>query len=122
MDNVEPNALERLPRIRDRPHLGDTVAELDTVRNLLVLGDGRVPGVGQAPVVNAELGWSAGRRWIEWTSGGEQSEQRKLRKLRELREQRKLRELRRGRGGGLGRFARAHCGVCGVRDHERVAV
>lgn len=53
--DLEANGLERVSGILDGAHLGDSVADLDAVSDSLVLGVGRVPGVGHAPLVDTEL-------------------------------------------------------------------
>jgi hypothetical protein len=52
--NLETDSLQRIPRHRDRPHLGDTVSKLDPVLDLLVTGVRLVKVVGHAPLVDAE--------------------------------------------------------------------
>ena len=55
VEDLEADVYQRLTSLRDGPHLGDAVADLDLVRELLVLRDGRVPLVGHAPFVDTEL-------------------------------------------------------------------
>lgn len=55
VEDLKADALEGLARVVQRAHLGDAITDLDTVRNLLVLGLGLVPLVGHAPLVHAEL-------------------------------------------------------------------
>jgi hypothetical protein len=54
VNDLETDSLERITSHSDRPHLRDTVSELDTVLNLLVAGVGLVKVVGHAPFVDTE--------------------------------------------------------------------
>ncbi len=52
--DLETNRLEGVACVLDGAHLGDTITDLDTVSDALVLGVGRVPLVGHAPFVDTE--------------------------------------------------------------------
>lgn len=52
--NLKADSLESLSSVRDRAHLGDTVADFDAVSKLLVLGNGWVPVFGHDPLVNTK--------------------------------------------------------------------
>lgn len=55
VNDFKADILERLAAGIDVPHLGNTVADFDSVSNLLVVRVRGVPGVGHAPFVNAKL-------------------------------------------------------------------
>lgn len=55
VENFKADVLKSSAAGVDAPHLGDTVSNLDTVSDVLVVRILRVPDVGHAPFVDTEL-------------------------------------------------------------------
>lgn len=53
--DLEADRLECIAGVLDGAHLGDAVADFDTVGNSLVLGVGGIPGISHAPLIDTEL-------------------------------------------------------------------